>query len=117
MVTWLRWGWRSLTSMRTALLLLLLLAVAAVPGSVFPQRETDPARVQQYLDSHPAAGVWLDRLGFFNVYRSPWFAAVYLLLFISLIGCVVPRGIEHARALRSLPPRAPSRLEIGRAHV
>ena len=117
MVTWLRWGWRSLTSMRTALLLLLLLAVAAVPGSVFPQRETDPARVQQYLDSHPAAGVWLDRLGFFNVYRSPWFAAVYLLLFISLIGCVVPRGIEHARALRSLPPRAPSRLARLSAHT
>ncbi len=34
----LRWAWRQLTSMRTALLLLLLLALAAVPGSVVPQR-------------------------------------------------------------------------------
>lgn len=32
----LRWAWTQLTSMRTALFLLLLLAVAAVPGSLFP---------------------------------------------------------------------------------
>ena len=34
----LRWGWRQLTSMRTALILLLLLALAAIPGSVIPQQ-------------------------------------------------------------------------------
>lgn len=32
----LRWAWTQLTSMRTELFLLLLLAVAAVPGSLFP---------------------------------------------------------------------------------
>src|SRR5919199_2571742 len=78
---WLRWGWRQLTSMRTALLLLLLLAVAAVPGSVFPQRRIDPGAVEIYLADHPAAGPVLDRLGFFDVYASPWFSAIYLLLF------------------------------------
>jgi cytochrome c biogenesis protein len=30
---WSRWIWRQLTSMKTALILLLLLAAAAVPGS------------------------------------------------------------------------------------
>ena len=110
MVTWLRWAWRTLTSMRTALILLLLLAVAAMPGSVLPQKETDAARVQQYLEQHQTAGKILDTLGFFSVYRSPWFASIYLLLFISLIGCVVPRSIEHARALRALPPSAPRNL-------
>ena len=34
-----RWAWRQLTSMRTALVLLFLLALAAVPGSVVPQTE------------------------------------------------------------------------------
>src|SRR5215472_17434993 len=34
---WLRWFWRQLTSMRTALILLFLLALASVPGSVLPQ--------------------------------------------------------------------------------
>ena len=32
-----RTAWRRLTSMRTALILLFLLAVAAVPGSLLPQ--------------------------------------------------------------------------------
>ena len=43
-VGWLRWTWRQLTSMRTALFLLLLLAIGAIPGSTFPQRSIDPAR-------------------------------------------------------------------------
>ena len=38
----LRWVWRQLTSMRTALILLLLLALAAIPGSVIPQRASTP---------------------------------------------------------------------------
>src|ERR671933_2065274 len=84
-VGWARWAWRQLTSMRTALLLLLLLAVAAVPGSVFPQRRINAGQVQQYLADHPGYGRWLDRLGFFDVYSSIWFSAIYLLLFVSLV--------------------------------
>jgi cytochrome c biogenesis protein len=106
-----RWAWRQLTSMRTALFLLLLLAIGAVPGSIWPQRNIDAARVADYLAQHPSTGPWLDRLGFFDVYASPWFAAIYLLLFVSLVGCVVPRSKIHWRALRAQPPRAPVRLE------
>lgn len=104
---WLRWGWRQLTSMRTALILLFLLAVASVPGSLLPQQGIDPAAVQQYYVSHPALAPWLARLGLFNVFAAPWFAAVYLLLFLSLAGCVVPRAYRLARSARALPPPAP----------
>jgi cytochrome c biogenesis protein len=107
----LRWAWRQLTSMRTALFLLLLLAIGAVPGSVWPQRDIDAGRVADYLARHRTAGPWLDRAGFFDVYSSPWFAAIYLLLFVSLVGCVVPRSKIHWRAMRAQPPRAPRRLE------
>jgi cytochrome c biogenesis protein len=107
----LRWAWRQLTSMRTALFLLLLLAIGAVPGSIWPQRNIDAGRVADYLASHPSTGPWLDRLGFFDVYSSPWFAAIYLLLFVSLVGCVVPRSKIHWRAMRAQPPPAPGRLE------
>jgi len=107
----LRWAWRQLTSMRTALFLLLLLAIGAVPGSVWPQRNIDAGRVADYLARHRSTGPWLDRLGFFDVYSSPWFAAVYLLLFVSLVGCVVPRSKIHWRAMRAQPPAAPQRLE------
>jgi cytochrome c biogenesis protein len=107
---WLRWGWRTLTSMRTALLLLLLLALAAVPGSLIPQQSVNPARVTAYRTAHPELAPWVARLGGFHVYSSPWFAAVYLLLFTSLVGCVVPRARLHWRAARSRPPLTPSRL-------
>ncbi|UQU64723.1 cytochrome c biogenesis protein ResB [Couchioplanes caeruleus] len=107
----LRNSWRQLTSMRTALVLLFLLAVAAIPGSVLPQRALNAEKVSGYFQAHPKLAPVLDRLGGFEVYASPWFAAIYLLLFTSLIGCVVPRLVDHVRALRTVPPDAPRRLE------
>ncbi len=106
-----RWAWTQLTKMNTALFLLLLLAVAAVPGSIFPQRIQDPAAVQDYLDTNPVLGEWLDRLQFFDVFSSAWFSAIYILLFVSLVGCVLPRAAKHWRAWRAEPPRTPRRLE------
>jgi cytochrome c biogenesis protein len=106
----LRWSWTQLTSMRTALFLLLLLAVAAVPGSLFPQRPANPSIVTQYIADHPDYGKILDSLQLYDVYSSAWFSAIYILLFISLIGCVVPRAIAHYKAMRSQPPRTPARI-------
>ena len=101
----LRW-WRQLTAMRTALVLLFLLAVAAIPGSLLPQRSLSQNKVNAYFTDHPTLAPWLDRFYLFGVFSSPWFAAIYLLLFISLIGCVVPRAIEHGRSLFAPPPTA-----------
>ncbi|MCS5732175.1 cytochrome c biogenesis protein ResB [Herbiconiux daphne] len=109
-VGWLRWFWRQLTSMRTALFLLLLLALAAVPGSLVPQRAADPNGVTQYFVDNPDLAPFLDSLQLFNVYTSAWFSSIYLLLFISLIGCVIPRTKHHFDALRAKPPRTPARL-------
>ena len=108
---WLRNAWRQLTSMRTALVLLFLLAVAAIPGSVLPQRSVNREKVAGYFTAHPTLAPWLDRLGGFEVFASPWFAAIYLLLFTSLIGCVLPRLADHVRALRRKPPQAPRQLD------
>jgi len=105
-----RWMWRTLTSMRTALLLLLLLALAAVPGSLVPQISVDRLAVQSFARRYPDATPWLDRLGMFSVYSSPWFSAIYLLLMVSLVGCIVPRTAHYARALRARPPAAPRHL-------
>ena len=102
--------WRRLTAMRTAIILLFLLAVAAIPGSLLPQRSLSQSAVREYFGEHPELAPVLDRFYLFDVFSSPWFAAVYLLLFVSLIGCVVPRVLEHARALRTPPPPAPRHL-------
>lgn len=107
---YIRWGWRQLTSMRTAIVLLLLLALAAVPGSVFPQRSADPNGVTQWFRNNPEAAPVLDWFQLFDLYSSSWFSAIYLLLFVSLIGCVIPRTRHHLKALRAAPPRTPARL-------
>jgi cytochrome c biogenesis protein len=107
---WLRWAWRQLTSMRTALILLFLLAIASVPGSVLPQQGIDPAAVSQYYQSHPALAPVLNKLSLFNVFAAPWFAAIYLLLFASLAGCVLPRTVRLVGSARQQPPRAPTNL-------
>ncbi|PTA48007.1 cytochrome c biogenesis protein ResB [Micromonospora sp. RP3T] len=107
----LRNSWRQLTSMRTALILLFLLAIAAIPGSVLPQRGVNPENVDKWFVDHPDLAPRLDQIGMFGVFGSVWFSAIYVLLFTSLIGCILPRTRDHVRALRMRPPAAPKRLE------
>src|SRR5690625_7688786 len=64
---WLRWSWRQLTSMRVALLLLLLLTVVAMPGAFFPQRRVNPNLVTQFYADNPTLAPWLDRAYMFDV--------------------------------------------------
>jgi cytochrome c biogenesis protein len=105
-----RWAWRQLTSMRTALVLLFLLALTAVPGSVVPQENIDASKVLDWKQAHPQLTPLYDKLGLFSVYSSPWFSAVYLLLMISLVGCVIPRLRVYWRGMRAQPPRVPRHL-------
>ena len=103
-------SWRSLTSMGTALALLFLLALAAIPGALWPQRQVNPTTVAGYIADNPRLGPWLDRLQIFDVFSSVWFTSIYVLLFVSLIGCLTPRLVDHARSLRATPVRAPRNL-------
>jgi len=106
----LRWSWRQLTSMRTALILLLLLALAAVPGSLIPQSGVDSLKASQWQDAHKTLTPIYRRLGLFDVYSTPWFGAIYVLLMVSLVGCIVPRLRVYWRGLRAQPPAAPQQL-------
>ncbi|MFF5522800.1 cytochrome c biogenesis protein ResB [Streptomyces coeruleorubidus] len=116
-IGWARWFWRQLTSMRVALLLLLLLSLGAIPGSLIPQSGQDETKVADFRKANPTLGDVYDKLGLFHVYSSVWFSAVYILLFISLIGCIVPRTWQFVGQLRGRPPRAPSRLNRLPAHT
>lgn len=107
----LRWVWGQLTSMRTALLLLFLLALAAIPGSMIPQQSASPISVMDFKRDNPFWDAIFEPLGFYDVYTSPAFSAVYLLLFVSLIGCILPRIARYWTAVRTPPPALPSRIE------
>ncbi|MEW2519940.1 cytochrome c biogenesis protein ResB [Actinacidiphila alni] len=108
-IGWLRWMWRQLTSMRVALVLLFLLSLAAIPGSLIPQH-SDALKVDTFKKHHPGISPLYERLGLFHVYSSPWFAAIYILLFVSLAGCIVPRTWQFVGQLRARPPAAPRHL-------
>ncbi|MFC8421869.1 cytochrome c biogenesis protein ResB [Streptomyces sp. NPDC057236] len=116
-IGWARWFWRQLTSMRVALLLLLLLSLGAIPGSLIPQTGIDATKVADFREKHDILAPVYDKLGLFNVYSSVWFSAIYILLFISLIGCIVPRTWQFVGQLRGRPPGAPRRLTRLPAHT
>ncbi|NUR02078.1 MAG: cytochrome c biogenesis protein ResB [Streptomyces sp.] len=109
-IGWARWFWRQLTSMRVALLLLLLLSLGAIPGSLIPQSGIDETKVADFRKSHTFLAPVYDKLGLFHVYSSVWFSAIYILLFVSLIGCIIPRTWQFIGQLRGRPPGAPKRL-------
>src|SRR5690554_5714783 len=108
---WLRWMWRQVTSMRVALILLLFLALASIPGSLLPQWPQDAAAARDFVDANPFWGPLLDSTGFLDVFGAAWFTAIYLLLFASLIGCIIPRCLVYWREMRAPVPPAPSRLD------
>ena len=110
MIAYVRNTWRGLTSMRTALILLFLLALAALPGALLPQYSLNAAAVERYKAAHTTIAPYLDRLGFFDVFSAVWFAAIYLLLFVSLVGCLVPRSLDYVRTLRARPVATPRNL-------
>ncbi|MFG2540844.1 cytochrome c biogenesis protein ResB [Streptomyces sp. NPDC048594] len=110
-IGWVRWFWRQLTSMRVALLLLLLLSLGAIPGSLIPQDGVDAMKVEEFRQNHDILAPVYDKLGLFHVYSSVWFSAIYILLFVSLIGCIVPRTWQFVGQLRGRPPGAPRRLD------
>ncbi|MFD4033950.1 cytochrome c biogenesis protein ResB [Streptomyces sp. NPDC058637] len=109
-VGWARWFWRQLTSMRVALILLFLLSLGAIPGSLIPQNSVDELKVQTFKEAHTTVTPVYEKLQLFDVYSSVWFSAIYILLFVSLIGCIVPRTGQFVGQLRGRPPGAPKKL-------
>ncbi|EGT5591531.1 TPA: cytochrome c biogenesis protein ResB [Corynebacterium striatum] len=110
-MSYLRKAWHWLTSMRTALALLFLLALAAIPGSLLPQRDLNESNVTDFVESHGKVAEIYDKLQLFDVFSSIWFQAIFILLMISLVGCIIPRSWEHYKAWKTPPTRAPKYLD------
>jgi len=85
--------------------------VGSNPGSLVPQRSSNPNGVIQFKREDPDLFAVLDSLQLFDTFSSVWFSSIYLLLFISLIGCILPRTNHHLKALRQPPPATPRNLQ------
>jgi cytochrome c biogenesis protein len=98
--------WRTLRSMRTAIVLLFMLAAAAMVGSLLPQLPVSPQRVASYQQVHRFWGSFFNAIGAFDVFGTWWFALITALLFISLVACLAPRSRALIRAARQQPVHA-----------
>src|SRR2546422_9047978 len=98
--------WRTLRSMRTALILLFLLALASVAGSLVPQIPNSPQRVASFQVDHPILGDFYRHAGLFDVFGSWWFVLIATLLFLSLVLCLIPRTRAAIRNVRQRPLQA-----------
>ncbi len=93
------WLFRQLTSMRVALMLLLIFGLLTLAGTLLAQAPAtvkgNPAAYANWLDEvRPKYGGWtgiLDALGLFTVFSSIWFKATLLLLVTSLVTCSLRR--------------------------
>jgi cytochrome c biogenesis protein len=98
-----RAGWRRLRTMKTAIILLLLLAAASAVGSLIPQRPVNEFAVARWKLAHRAWASPAEHLGLFDVYGSAWFTVIYALLLVSVLGCLVPRYRAFVKAVLSRP--------------
>lgn len=96
--------------MRTALYLLGVLALETIIATLVPQAPNVPTTVAQWRTGVGGPGeivvAFIDLIGAFDVYGSPLFLALLLLLFVSLTACLIPRVRSFVRlARRGRPPR------------
>ncbi len=106
-------GWRWLIRMKTALIMLGMLALLTAIATAVPQEPNVPSTVQSWRtgEEGPGASVAavLDAIGAFDMYGSALFLALLLLLFLSLTACLIPRIRAWIRLVRhSKPPLARS---------
>jgi len=106
--------WTNLSSIRLALILLLLLAAASLIGTLLPQGE----KYAFYLSRFgPRLGRLIWWLGLSTVYQSPWFLALLGLLLVNLLVCSSRRLPDTLRRVKQplqleRYQNLPARLEI-----
>lgn len=106
--------WRTLCRMRTAVLLLAVVAGLSIIASMLPQKAIQPVRATGWVQSHQTIGPLFDNLGLFSVYESWWLLVVAALMYVSLTHCVWTRGRAVVRRWRRGLPRGTQMMgEIG----
>ncbi|WP_027867230.1 cytochrome c biogenesis protein ResB [Massilia alkalitolerans] len=86
------------SSMRFAISLLTIVAIASVIGTVLKQAEPMPNYVNQF------GPFWFEvfaKLGLYNVYTSWWFLLILVFLIVSTALCVVRNAPKMVRDMRS----------------
>ena len=97
--------WKTLSRMRTAVILLAIIGGLSIIATLLPQRALQPEKASFYMRSHQLLGPLWDRLGLFAVYESWPLLAAVVLMYTSLSNCVLTRGRALYRRWRMHLPR------------
>lgn len=99
--------WSFLTSMRTGLVIILILGALTLMGTLFMQApdsvRADPTAYQRWYASGPRLkyGGWapiMDALGLFHVFSTWYFVGLFALLAVSILACSINRAPKLWRA-------------------
>ncbi|HSB74892.1 MAG TPA: cytochrome c biogenesis protein ResB, partial [Terriglobales bacterium] len=82
--------WQTLSSVRTGIILLILVVIFSAAGTFILQRPTtDPDQLQRAYS--PQTLLWLDRLGLTDVFHAWWFALLMGLLCLTIVAASIER--------------------------
>ena len=104
---WLLREWKTLAKMKTAVILLAIVAAFSIIATMLPQRVLQPQKTLDYIQAHRVLGPFFDDLGLFAVYESWLFLVPLILMYVSLGNCVLVRSRAMYRRWRRGLPRNP----------
>jgi cytochrome c biogenesis protein len=82
--------WQTLSAVRTGIILLILVVIAAAAGTFILQRPTtDGDQIQRAYS--PQMLAWLDRLGLTDVFHAWWFVLLLSLVCLTIVAASVER--------------------------
>ncbi|WP_323144659.1 cytochrome c biogenesis protein ResB [Massilia phyllosphaerae] len=86
------------SSMRFAITLLMMIAIAAIIGTVMKQDQPTPDYINQF---GPFWATVFDRIGLYSVYSAWWFLLILAVLIVSTALCVTRNAPRMLRDMRS----------------
>lgn len=95
--------WNFFSSVKVAIVIILITLIAAGIGTIFPQEEFIPSNFPEtyYKETY---GIWGDlfyKLGFSDMYDSWWFFILISMIGVSLVICSLDRVIPLYKALKN----------------
>jgi len=97
--------WNFFSSVKVAVVLIVITLVASVIGTIFPQEmylPVPPEQAEQYYrEAYGTLGELYYQLGFHRLYESWWYVGLLLMIGASLVICSLDRVVPLYRALKN----------------
>ena len=93
--------WSFFASVKLAIALLIIIAIASILGTIIPQQDAASEFVNRLS---PGMASVLDKLQVFDIFHSIWFLGLLLLLSVNLIVCSLNRFPSSWKRFRAISP-------------